>query len=319
MHRMLRSALLFALLLVPLGQAATATVSATATITGSGSSYRVTIRNTGDEPLRCVGLLLDGVQPTAATGPAGVLTRVGTFQGRGLVHMLAQASDVVAPGGSVTVPFTTNVPIATNAGGELRYSSTCAAGSDVIGRATGPAPPAPPPNPSPAKCKCESLAWVPDRVSDAGYATMRGPQRPSSFELRVAGFWTLECTRGSGGCRGSIEVAVPPALQKSLALRLGKGPRAEWANAKGTVGTIICRSGCGKRRKSGFAFNVLGGSKLGFGARGVTTRSITLYVFTNCSGKRTRKEITAVFDNDGLIDFARSDFNGNDIPDGREG
>jgi hypothetical protein len=61
--------------------------SATAVFQGSGTSYSLTVRNTGSEPIKCFGLLLAGVQPTAATGPAGVLTRVGTFQDQGLVGL----------------------------------------------------------------------------------------------------------------------------------------------------------------------------------------------------------------------------------------
>jgi hypothetical protein len=49
-----------------------------------------------------------------------------------------QGDIVVAPGGTATVTFTTNVSIPAGAGGEIRYSSTCAPASDVVGRATGP-------------------------------------------------------------------------------------------------------------------------------------------------------------------------------------
>ena len=303
------------LLLVPLAHGAKATVSATATITGSGTSYRLTVRNTGDEPLKCFGLLLDRVQPTSATGPAGVLTRVGTFQGKGLVHMQAQTSDIAAPGGTAVADFITNLQIEPNSGGEIRYSSTCQAGSDQIGRATGPTPPTPKPQPKPQRCKCKSLTYEIGRYMGSGiYATIQRPRRQLSFEMRLAGVWTLTCTRGSGGCRASIEVRVPPALEKSLALQL----RFATSKAKVTAGSVLCEGRCGKRRTEGYAFDVYGGSQLGFGKRGVTTRSLTLHLFTNCGGKRTRREITIVFAKDGRVDYDGSDFNGNDVPDGRE-
>lgn len=227
--------LLAPLLLVPLAQGAKAAVSATATISGSGTSYRLTVRNTGDEPLKCFGLLLDGVQPTAASGPAGVLTRVGTFQGRGLVHMQAQTSDVAAPGATAIVDFTTNVPIAANAGGEIRYSSTCAPGSDQTSRATGPTPPRPP-RPQPVPCKCHSLTWRLGRVGGASYATIQRPRSKASFEMRLAGLWTLTCTSGGGGCGGSITVVAPPELRQSLGLRSARahgrgGPTASPASS----------------------------------------------------------------------------------------
>ncbi len=70
-----------ALACLALTSAAAATetvVSARAQITGSGGSYRLTVTNDRDRPILCFGLLLTGVQPTSATGPSGVLTRVGS-------------------------------------------------------------------------------------------------------------------------------------------------------------------------------------------------------------------------------------------------
>jgi hypothetical protein len=132
--------------------------------------------------------------------------------------------------------------------------------------------------------------------------------------MRLAGFWTLTCTSGSGGCGASIAVVVPAALREGLGLRLGVGGRDD----RVTAGSVLCQGDCGRRRQRGFAFDVYGGPKLGFGKRGSTTRSITLGLTARCGGKQTRKEITVVFAEDGSVDYDRSDFNGNDIPDGRE-
>lgn len=162
------------------------------------------VRNTGDEPILCFGLLLDGVQPVSAIGPAGVLTRVGTFQGRGLVHMQGNAAVPAVPAGGVAnVDFRTNVAIAQNAGGEIRYSSTCQPGSDQVGRATGPPPP-PPPKPKPPSCQCKSLEIV------------DGKRRPRTNDDFAVDFeWRLTCTPRNGrkGCEGKIEV-VPTTQGK---------------------------------------------------------------------------------------------------------
>lgn len=39
----------------------------------------------------------------------------------------------------------------------------------------------------------------------------------------------------------------------------------------------------------------------------------------SCGGRRTTTNITVVFGDDGGVDLGRSDFNGNDVPEGREG
>ena len=275
--------LLGALLLVPLATGASAVVSATATITGSGTSYRLTVRNTGDEPLKCVGLLLEGVQPTAASGPAGVLTRVGTFQGRGLVHM--QGDLVVAPGAAVTVQFTTNVPISANAGGELRYSSTCAAGSDQISRATGPPPPAPPP------CECESF--------DARITFVDKYLEEKTTHIRLKLGWTLECSGGAGRCKGRLTVRVPRKFRRASVEDNLSQP---------------CAGACKGRTSGTRAFSFRSGNP--------TTRSdsIVMRVQFECAGEKRERLYTMRFrgrDNT-TIDLKRSDLNGNQVPDAKD-
>jgi hypothetical protein len=277
--------------LVPLAAASLASgapdvVRAEAAISGSGTTYRWTVRNTGDEPLRCVGLLLDGVQPTGATGPAGVLTRVGAFQGRGLVHMQAQANDVVAPGATVVVEFTTNVPIPPNAGGEIRYSSTCAPGSDVIGRATGPPPPPPPPAPRP--CVCESIETRLTNVRRAAFTTGVG--------FRYILTWRMRCSAGSGRCSGKL-TPVPP---RRFRFRTEGGVELD------------CGARCGG--------TATGGPLLYFAAVGeeAMERPIRLPVDIECR-RKTRRVFTIVFRKTGAnVDRARSDLDGNGVLDGRQ-
>jgi hypothetical protein len=300
-------ALLIALVAASLASSAAATVSATATLTGSGTSYRMTVRNTGDEPILCFGLLLDGVQPTSASGPAGVLTRVGTFQGRGLVHMQGNAATpAVPPGGTATVDFRTNVAVPPNAGGEIRYSSTCQPGSDQVGRATGPtpppSPPPPPPKPKP-KCQCKDLQII------------DGKRRPRTNDDFAVDFeWRLTCTPKDGrrGCEGKIEVVPPKQGKFTAELRVP-------AN-----GERVCKGTC-RRVTEGPAFVGMSfrpGDPVKF--LGQTFR-FKLKLFCKRGSRYVAvgtQTASIVFKERGFtgsaIDPVQSDFNANGTPDGDE-
>jgi hypothetical protein len=279
---------------------ATATVGANGVITGSGTSYRLTVTNTGTEPIKCFGLLLDGVQPTSASGPPGVLTRVGTFQGKGLVHM--QGDLVVPPGGTVNVDFQTNVAIPANAGGEIRYSATCLAGSDVVGRATGPTPPPPPPpRPEPKRCACKQLKAriVPNRLD-----ITRDEAAGATLEVLVS--WTMTCTRGAGTCEGTITLA-PSARGKRLGARV-TAPAA---------GGITCTGPCTKTTTRFQKFVVTTGPRYGLGKRGKTDVLLRLQAKRVCGATRIPQTFDIVFARTGAIDLRRSDLNANGRPDSR--
>lgn len=294
---------LAALVLVSFAFSARTTVNATAVISGSGTSYRMTVRNTGDEPILCFGLLLDGVQPTSASGPQGVLTRVGTFQGRGLVHMQGNAGAPAVPaGGTVNVDFVTNVPIPVNAGGEIRYSATCQPGSDQIGRATGPPAAPPKPKPKPPRCQCKDL-----EIIDGKHRKARG-----RTDFAVDFEWRLTCTPKAGrrGCEGKIEV-VPPKRESKIEVLLPEN------------GERICKGTC-KKATEGPAF-----VRLNFGPA-PKLRGQTFPVKLKLYCKRGAKYVAVgaqtasiVFDDgsrDGVTRFdpVQSDLNANGIPDGDE-
>jgi hypothetical protein len=226
------------------------------------------------------------VQPTVASGPAGVLTRVGTFQGRGLVHLQAQTSDVVAAGGTVIVPFTTNVPIPTRAGGEIRYSATCAPGSDAVGRATGPEPPPPPP-----PCRCESLAA---RISEVDKLL---EARTTHISLKLA--WTLECSGGAGRCSGLLAVRVPRKFRRTSVANNLSQP---------------CVGPCGRRVSGTRVFSFRSGDPT------TRTDSIVLRVRFECAGKTRERIYTMRFrgKTNEAIDLKRSDLDGNLVPDGKD-
>lgn len=291
------------LVLVPLAAAAEARVSAKATITGSSTSYRMTVVNDGDEPILCFGLLLDGVQPLSASGPAGVLTRVGTFQGRGLVHMQGNATTpAIPPGGTAAVDFRTNGPIAANAGGEIRYSPTCQPGSDQVGRATGPPPPPPPPKPKPPLCQCKSLEIV-----DGRYRPRTNDDFPVDFE------WRLTCAPRSGrrGCEGEIEVVPPKQGGVTADVRLPPG------------GERTCEGTC-KRVTEGPAAVRMSFTRSGVKFLGQTFR-FKLKLFCKRGSRYVQvgtQTASVVFKERATvgppIDFVQSDFNANGTPDGDE-
>lgn len=297
-----------ALLGAALARGGTANVDVTAAIAGSDTSYRLTATNTGTEPVKCFGLLLDGVQPTSATGPAGVLTRVGTFQGRGLVHM--QGDVVIPPGGTATVDFRTNIPIPVNAGGEIRYSATCQPGSDVVGRATGP----PAPTPIPKPCKCKALTA---RIGKS----FEFDRRRSKIALRLQFDldWKLKCTAGTGGCKGTIRVQALP--QRSVPDAPGVVPHV----TPGVVphltpknGLVTCIGTCGGTTESFKRFAVLD-TDLGLGNRGSSegTRSWFL-VKRACAGKALRPLVLAIayIERTGGVSLKDSDLDGDGLADG---
>jgi hypothetical protein len=297
---------LAALLAVPISLASEARVSATATIAGSGTEYRLTVVNDGDEPILCFGLLLEGVQPVNATGPAGVLTRVGTFQGRGLVHMQGTpAVPAIPAGATVTVTFRTNVAIPANAGGEIRYSATCQPGSDQIGRASGPTPPPPPPpppTPQPTPCTCKDLKAriVPNRLL-APQATATG----MTLELLVE--WTLTCTKGTGNCNGRLTL-VPSARGKRLGARVSA-----------PAGAVTCQGPCARRTTQAQKYVVTAGPRYASGRLGRSgERLLRLELQRVCKGKRLNQVFYIAFTRAGAVDRGLSDLNGNGIDDRKD-
>jgi hypothetical protein len=261
----------------------------------------LTIVNDGDEPILCFGLLLDGVQPLGAVGPTGVLTRVGTFQGRGLVHLQGSpAVPAIPAGATVTVTFRTNVAIAANAGGEIRYSATCQAGSDQIGRATGPPPPPPTPKPKPCACKDLKARIVPNRF-------LSPPATATGMTLELLVEWTLTCTKGSGNCKGQLTL-VPSARGKRLGARVAA-----------PAGLVACEGPCAQKTTRSQKYVVTAGARYAKGRLGGSgERLLRLELKRVCKSKRIDQVFYIAFTRSGAVDRGRSDLNGNGIDDGKD-
>lgn len=299
-----------------LANGGTTTVSATAQVTGSGTSYRLSVTNTGTEPILCFGLLLNGVQPLSASGPSGVLTRVGVFQGKGLVHM--QGNPVVAPGATVTADFKTNVPIpatavrsrgapvaravATNA--EIRYSATCQPGSDVFGTATLPPAQPPPPPPPPPPCECEKLT-----VTASNYSSKQVETGPTTLKLKLR--WIMSCSQGDGECAGLLKLGKPAGsdivFEAPTATDVSCAGKCDPAGATSAAGVVNVRM----RSVRTLDFDNRAGKTVVFPVRRFCVRA-----GRNVSVGTTR--IRLVFAGTGFLDKKKSDLNGNGKPDGAD-
>lgn len=231
-----------------------------------------------------------------------MLTRVGTFQGRGLVHMQGTAAaPAIPPGGTVTVDFRTNVPIPVNAGGEIRYSATCLAGSDQIGRATGPTPPPPPPPPKPKKCVCKDLKTrIVANRSSIGRSDAKG------FDMELLVEWTLTCTKGAGDCTGELTLA-PSVRGKRLGIAVAA-----------PAGAVSCKGPCAKTTTRFQKWIVTGGAKWAHGKRGRNPKLLRLEMKRVCTSRRIPQTFDIVFNRSGGIDTKLSDLNANGIQDSKD-
>jgi hypothetical protein len=295
-----------ALLAVAPAQGAGADVNAAGVITGSGKTWSITIQNTGSEPIRCFKFFLDPTVLVTKPGPAPAGWQVGT-QGQVL---FGQSADGIMIDGKQAFTFSTTVAYPPEAGGKLNVSADCQ--TDAQGIVTGPTrPPA-----TKKPCACKSLSWAVGRVAGSFYLTLEKERSQRGMTLRLGSKWVMRCTKGNGGCKGALTVTIPPAQQRSLGLRFGNiGPEAFHGR---TTAVVICKSKTCEAASDSYAFQLVGGPKLGFGKRGVDTRSVTLVVSAACGRTRERKQLTIVFGEDSGVDRERSDFNGNDVPDGAE-
>lgn len=173
---------------VPTASAAT---RASGVISGSQTSYLLTVDNTGDQPISCLRFFAaQGVTITAASAPA-------TLEGPDRFS----AQPTLAPGASVTYSFTTAAAYPVGAGGTLNVSTTCSPGSDVSSTATGPDAPAG--GGGDAPCLCSDLTAV---LSDPTIHAHHG--RYLAFDMD----WKLVCGTGTGkGCAGTFAIRTFPA------------------------------------------------------------------------------------------------------------
>jgi hypothetical protein len=184
-------AILVALVVVlSLPSTAWAPTRAAGSLDGSGTSYTLTVQNTGDQFIYCMRFFASpGVKIKSVLSPA-VLQGSNGFS----------AETNIRPGDSQTFSFTTEQQYPPGSGGTLEVSTTCSPGSDVSSQVTGPPePPVAPPGP-PAPCRCFAIG-----ANLGAISILAHHGRHLSFRVR----WGLICTAGPGpGCRGRIKVST---------------------------------------------------------------------------------------------------------------
>lgn len=290
-RRLLCALIALAFVFCPFASGARAKVDATGVIAGAGTSYTLTITNTGDEPIRCWGLgVPTSVTVTGVQGPAGWnVNVVGTgisgvqFPGPG-----------IAPGGSATFSFTTTAPYPAGVASSLVVSATCQAGSYVDAPVTGPPP-----------CRCLTLnaRILPNSLK------ITNPGEVGIMHLEFAVHWTLNCTTGAGGCKGTLDLVAPKRATTDKKKPDGYKSYFKDPKTKRKGGThVACVGACAELTEGTQHFVLIGDRGLGRDRRAVRVKSIPIVIKRTCQGKTTRPiTLTLVFRKDTrLIDKKKS-------------
>jgi hypothetical protein len=82
--------------------------------------------------------------------------------------------------------------------------------------------------------------------------------------------------------------------------------------------TVTCEGLCGEGGVATKRFVVVGGARFAADRLGRAVRTISLEIDRLCAGKRSSTVVDFAFGPNGKLDLARSDLDGNGIPDGKE-
>jgi hypothetical protein len=269
--------------LVPAATAQPTAVSASGTITkDQDGSYVLEIANTGTDPIQCMRY----------TGPAGtrIVTATGPGQTGVSANIFGSQGTNIAPGTSKSWRFTTDKPLTFGAFGVLEVSATCAFGSDVRATLTYE---------ETGDCKCLSFTAriLPKSLSLFGIS-------PTSLNLGFTVFWTMNCSRGVGGCTGEFELSRPQPVTAGSSIRL--------VDAKGKLGKatgeFTCKGDCGKLNTGTQGFRLFG--KTAMGSKNRANKTYTLSMSRTCNGVTTRPlKFKLAFDKLGQVNKKKSDLN----------
>lgn len=291
------------LALVPPAAGAQATVSGTATLSGSGTSYTLRLTNTGSEPIRCWRLTLPaGVQAVSIGRPPNDW-QVGAPGPPPQPVLGGQGGAGIPPGASADFPFTTDTGFPAGLAAALRISGDCKTDTDaaVTGPAAGTSPPPATNAPKPKPCACTSLTA---RINPRTFEYVRRLSKVA-LQLKLDIDWTMKCTGGAGRCSGRVE--VDPLNHGTL---------------RPKDGLVQCAGKCAKTTRGYQRFLVID-DRLAYGVRGdpffgkhLFKTELRLVVRARCGAKKPLTRVLRVtFDHEtGLVDWETSDLDG----DGRE-
>jgi hypothetical protein len=273
--------------LVPFAHGAAKVVSAAGVIAGTGTSYQLTITNTGSEPIRCFrvnvppGTTVGGVQ-----GPAGWVAGVGA----GGTAIGGQSQNGIPPGQSATFTFTTSAAYPVEPANDVLFvSATCLAGSDVQGSLTGPRTPVAPPPPGGGgkPCTCAKMS-----VKLDGTLINKAPRiAPDDHDFGVGFQWFMTCSAGNGTCKGTVNFS-PPEI---LAGELPKPKENLKLNLKKLA--FICQGPCAKSKTGRFEIKMLTRDQL----RVLFGRTLAYTIKTKCAGTTVTTRVRVSINQNGKL------------------
>jgi hypothetical protein len=203
----------------------------------------------------------------------------------------------LAPGATLAIQFTTQAALATNRAREIRFSSTCVVGSDVVKQSTGPTAPA-------RRCLCQALAAV---IEPNTVAIVSDSRQGMRLIARVR--WKMRCSAGSGECAGYL--SLKPTLHSREHGVRDVSPK----NSR-----IECDGPCERTTSGKAQFALVAGSAFGRGARGRQVGVIGLTMLRLCRfhDPHPPLKFRIVFTENGEVDRGRSDLNANTRPDSED-
>jgi hypothetical protein len=112
------------------------------------------------------------------------------------------------------------------------------------------------------------------------------------MKLEFDVFWTMNCTNGAGGCKGTLDL-VPP--QRSSTDK--RKPNGYTSRFKKPGARINCTGACAKLNQGTQHFTLIGDRGLGGDRRGTRVPFIPIVIKRTCQGVAVRPiTLTLVFD-----------------------
>lgn len=232
---------LVAILAVPAALGSPAVVAAVGEMSGPASDGYVTltVRNTGDEAIRCFRLSVPtSVKVVSArqVGPDWQLISSSAPPSPDIgARWTSPGTTALPPGGSIALVFRTDPAYPFDTAASLFVSSSSSCTPTTRSTVAGLAPPPPP------KCQCTEMSVKLDPALLQKKRLARAKQ-----DFGVGFTWTMTCDAGTGGCQGRV-VFLPPQI------RAGSLPKPK-GNVKLNIqqATIACAGQCNQSRSGRF-------------------------------------------------------------------